>query len=74
MQYEAYLGRKLIVSFLNTIGCVTFIMDKLPGLKKLDDLLPRSEVVHQGYLGSTGIIVLDSAHQVIVREYSLPRL
>jgi hypothetical protein len=35
--YEAYHGRKLSVGFLKTFGCLGFVKDKRPGLKKLDD-------------------------------------
>jgi hypothetical protein len=37
MPYEAYQGRKLVVGFLRTFGCLYFVKDKMSGLKKLGD-------------------------------------
>jgi hypothetical protein len=45
--YEAYHGRQPRVGFLKTFGCLDFVKDKRPGLKKLDDR--RTSMVFIGY-------------------------
>ena len=45
--FEAYHGRKPAVSYLKTFGCLVFVKNKHPGLKKLDDR--SSPMVFIGY-------------------------